>query len=334
MSAMPHSLQPLETYFTRANELNGAHPFVAHHLRLFGFELAMKMKGNDAGSFLLAEMEKLEVEKRTVKAPLYQPAAYPDPNWKPPPPPELEPVPAAAEAPDIDAAASDATDAAPAAAPAADGAGAESVGFVGNILNPFPKQPPKPPPRGEDTAKEDVAKEGVKEGVEKMTLGEGGSSSAAAGKPAAPPKPPMITPPKTTATPQQALRMLAFDLYERARHSDKPDVYPSPSTTWGVTEAPKIARCLHAAAVILDAMKQFDPKLPADVERIQIAAHRRSVKLGGQINHSFKFKDGEPIPLKWRPADMTAVTPLPPNEAPPPPPPVAPALFPSVPGGR
>jgi len=330
--SVPHSLVPVETYFTRANELSGPHPFVAYHVRKFGFELAMKMKGADAGQFLLAQMEILEKEKGTVKPPLHQPPPYPDPNWKPPAPPAAAENPVAPAEPP--AASEGVTEAA--GAPAADGADAvkkegddnmteaekkegdeKKGGFMSNAFSFMSKQPPKSPT--------------PEDGVAALSVEDKKPDVAA---PAPAPKPPMITPPKVAASPHQAMRTLALDLYERGRQADKPDVYPSPSTSFGVTTAPAVARCLHAAAVILDSLKQFDVKLPPDLERFQKAAHARSVKLGGQINSAFKFKDGEPIPLTWRPADMSAATPLPPNLTPPPPPPVAPSLFPSVPGGR
>ena len=104
-------------------------------------------------------------------------------------------------------------------------------------------------------------------------------------------------------TPSEALKSFAFDLYERARAVDQPKSYPSASTTWGVVEAPKIARGLHASAVVLDALKQFGP-LPADVVPFQQAAHRRSQQLGAQINNS--LKTGSPVPLHWAPVDVTA----------------------------
>jgi hypothetical protein len=305
--SVPYSLQPLETYFTRANELSGPHPYVAHHLRLFAVELAMKMKGPDANQFLLTQMDILEKEKGTVEPPLYQPPLCPDPNWKPPPPP---PPP---EAPPVAAAgAADASDGRNGST--ADGTGASdtkpeeaaaSASSSKGMFSFLSKQPPNP--------SLDAAKEGA-------------ANLSIAGDPKPPPsteapKPPMITPHKVAATPQQALRTLALDLYERGRQADKPDTFPSPSTSWGVSEAPKIARCLHASAVILDALKHFEPTLPAELERYQTAAHRRSVQLGGQINSAFKLKEGEPISLKWRPADMAAATPLP----------LPPPLFPSVP---
>ena len=320
--AAPHSLKPVETYFMRANELSGAHPFVAYYVRKFGFELAMKMKGPDAGNFLLAQMEILEAGKGTIKPPLYQPPPYPDPNWKPPPPPAPPPQ---AE-PEASAATVD--EPTPAPAPTTD-AGAAEAPKSGGIFSFMSKQPPKTTTNDVAAAQDGVSSLSVAEPKPKPA-GDNASAAAAPPPPSPPPTAPMITPPKVAATPQQALRMLALDLYERARQADKPSVFPSPSTTFGVSEAPRIARGLHAAAVLLDAMKQFDPKLPADLERFQLAAHARSSKLGAQINSAFKFKEDEPIPLKWRPADLSAPTPLPPAP-PPPPPPMEASLFPSVP---
>jgi hypothetical protein len=234
--SIPYSLQPLETYFTRANELSGPHPYVAHHLRLFAVELAMKMKGPDANQFLLTQMDILEKEKGTVEPPLYQPPLCPDPNWKPPPPP---PPP---EAPPVAAAgAADASDGRNGST--ADGTGASdtkpeeaaaSASSSKGMFSFLSKQPPNP--------SLDAAKEGA-------------ANLSIAGDPKPPPsteapKPPMITPHKVAATPQQALRTLALDLYERGRQADKPDTFPPPSTSWGVSDAPKIARCLHSGRAV------------------------------------------------------------------------------------
>ena len=331
----------------RADELSSSHSFVAYHLRMFGVELSMKMKGRDAGPFLLAQMELLEQEKGKVKPPMHQPPPYPDPNWTPPTPALPAPPPPAPTA----EAAADTADATPEAKdPAgqgkeqtANGGGDGSQGSDGGGSA-----------AGTEKSAAEMSVRAAEEAISGMTVAEQ----------LAVPQPPMITPPKVPMSAQQALRSLALDLYERGRLADRPDVYPSPSTAFGVTEAPKICRCLHAAAVLLDAIKRFEPKLPADLERfqvklgpllpsyhsrpslawlspshpphklreirLQLAAHARSTKLGGQINSAFKFREDEPIPLRWRPADMAAASPLPPNPAPPP---VAPSAFPSVPKG-
>ena len=68
--AAPLSIAPCSTYFERANELKAVQPFVSHHLRLFGVEMAVKMAGHrqpEAGRFLLAQMDILEVEKKDAK---------------------------------------------------------------------------------------------------------------------------------------------------------------------------------------------------------------------------------------------------------------------------
>lgn len=154
--------------------------------------------------------------------------------------------------------------------------------------------------------------------------------------------PPAEVPASVPATPQQAIRMLAVDLYERARSADKPALFPSPSVQWGVVEAPRVAACLHASAVLIDCLKLFDDKaVPMDLLPIQQAAHRRSRQLAAQIANAFKMSSG-PIPMSWQPADMMATVPVPipvvpaPPQAPPPaPPPARPSLaFPSVPTNK
>ena len=99
MVSVPPSLEPIRTYFDRASELKSQHPFVAHYVRLFGMELAMKLRHNDAGPFLLdqarcvahcsrahcaqcelrsglfSQMEQLEKEKVQIKPPKIRVAA-------------------------------------------------------------------------------------------------------------------------------------------------------------------------------------------------------------------------------------------------------------------
>ena len=69
MTTLPLSMEPLRPYFDRAHELKGAHPFEAHHIRVFAMTLAMKMNHGDAGNFLLQQMDTLEAEKSAVKPP-------------------------------------------------------------------------------------------------------------------------------------------------------------------------------------------------------------------------------------------------------------------------
>ena len=88
--SVPASLGPVSTYFERSDELKRSHPFAAHHLRLFGVELAMKMKRADAGHFLLAQMDILEAEKKQpscTNPPTVQKAV---PTAPPAPPPRAE----------------------------------------------------------------------------------------------------------------------------------------------------------------------------------------------------------------------------------------------------
>ena len=128
----------------------------------------------------------------------------------------------------------------------------------------------------------------------------------------------------------EAIRLLAFDLYERARAADKPTTFPSPAITWSIVEAPRVAQCLHAAAVLLDCLKQFSHPLPAQVLPFQTAAHKRSVQLASQLAQVLKTP--AVIPTDWRPADLNAAVPVhvpPPRAAPPAALPAS--AFPSVP---
>ena len=157
---------------------------------------------------------------------------------------------------------------------------------------------------------EDVQK--VTDGVKDVSVAGGGAAAAAAGasgesasSSAEPPKPkPKVEYRQVAQSPTEALKAFALDLYERARAADDPKAFPSPSTSWGVVEAPKIARGLHASAVILDAIKQFGGGLPPELAPFQTAAHRRSQQLGQQIYNAFKTE--APIPLIWAPVDVKA----------------------------
>ena len=127
--------------------------------------------------------------------------------------------------------------------------------------------------------------------------------------------------------------MLGLDLYDRARAADRPATWPSTALAWSFDDAPRVAKCLHASAVVLDALKQFAP-LPADLAPFQTAAHRRAQQLATQLQQS--FRNAPVIPLGWRPADMDADVPVfvaaPAPRAAPAAPPAA-SLFPSVPKG-
>ena len=84
-----------------------------------------------------------------------------------------------------------------------------------------------------------------------------------------------------------ALRRMAIDLYERAKGSDRPDISnPHPSMKWTVVEAPKVAQCFHASAVLFDALRQFPElrQLPQELLACQQAAHARSQQLSHQLS--------------------------------------------------
>ena len=88
LPALPASLEPVRPYFDRAAELAASQPMVAHHLRVFGMQLAMKIRHADAGAFLMAVIELLEKEKqaglplpppKTIMRPVAAPAPAPAP---------------------------------------------------------------------------------------------------------------------------------------------------------------------------------------------------------------------------------------------------------------
>ena len=312
MPTAPPAIAPCSTYFERADELKGVQPFVAHHLRLFGVEMAMKMAGHgqaDAGRFLIAQMDVLEGEKK-------------DGKFKTPPttrkafkvaPTRAPPAPAAA------AAAVDVSDSAkdgekdekekPTEADAKKEADGKKEDGAKKDQAPAKK----------DDKKEGDAADAVSEDLKKLsTWGDEVSTTKTPGEPK-----PKVEYRTVQQTPTEAFKSFALDLYERARAADDPKAYPSASTSWGVVEAPKIARGLHASAVILDGLKQFGA-LPADLEPFQKAAYRRSLQLGQQIQNSFKTPS--PVPLEWAPVDTNApfASYKPPAPAPPPP------MFPSA----
>mmetsp|Transcript_1270 Transcript_1270/g.3409 ORF Transcript_1270/g.3409 Transcript_1270/m.3409 type:complete len:234 (-) Transcript_1270:651-1352(-) len=92
----PQSLLGVKTYFLRADELaKGGKPYVAHRLRKFGIELAMKVKGPDAGPYLLRQFDLVDQEKAAnIKCPPRKPKPPPAPAPAPAPPPEPAPAPA------------------------------------------------------------------------------------------------------------------------------------------------------------------------------------------------------------------------------------------------
>ena len=295
MVVLPNSLEPLRAYFDRAAELAVAHPFVAQYIRIFAAQLAMQTKGPDAGTFLLSLLDQLEADKARGIAPPLIKAPEPAPA-----------VPAAAPS------APPAQDAAPAAAvdgEAGAGTADAAAGAAADGTEPSATDEPAAEAASQPSTTEPPAAE----------------PSAAEPSPLAPSPPPPVK--MVPATPQQAIRNLALDLYERGRQADKPGVYPSPAVQWSIVEAPKVAMCLHAAAVIMDSLKQFDPALPVDLLPFQKAAHARSKQLAGQLANALKTTPC--IPLGWQPVDLSNVAA---TLAPPPPPPQpAAAAFPSVP---
>ena len=121
-----------------------------------------------------------------------------------------------------------------------------------------------------------------------------------------------------------ALRALGLELIGRASHSDRPDVHPSPALEWTVQEAPLVAKCFHAGAVLLDCCKQFGP-LPAELLQAQLQALGRSRALARALSTSLRAPPC--IPLGWEPAPPGALSPAAPAPAAPlphAPPPAAP----------
>ena len=142
-------------------------------------------------------------------------------------------------------------------------------------------------------------------------------------------------PPATDAN--EALRSMALDLFARGQAADRPGVVPSPALEWSIQDAPRVAQCLHAAAVILDGLKVHTPTLPQDLLRTQQAAHERSRELAQQLRT--QLRSAPCIPLDFEPLDpvllgapaaaaasqrpgSTSLT-VPPPPPPPPPPPQA-----------
>ena len=83
----------------------------------------------------------------------------------------------------------------------------------------------------------------------------------------------------TAADPEAALaalRALGLELIARASHSDRPDVHPSPALEWTVQEAPLVAKCFHAGAVLLG---QSEPAC-SGLQRLTPKTHRPACWLG------------------------------------------------------
>ena len=114
-----------------------------------------------------------------------------------------------------------------------------------------------------------------------------------------------------------ALRRMAIDLYERAKGSDRPDISnPHPSMKWTVVEAPKVAQCFHASAVLFDALRQFPElrQLPQELLACQQAAHARSQQLSHQLSRALGCPPS--VPVEWRPLPPSMLPPLAPAPAP------------------
>ena len=99
-------------------------------------------------------------------------------------------------------------------------------------------------------------------------------------------------------TDDQAIRRFALDLFHRARNSDKPDVLPSPHADWALLEAPRVAQCYHASAVVFDAARQYAP-LPDEEARLQRYAFLRSSQLSNQLSGALGMAPC--VPPAWRP---------------------------------
>ena len=103
---------------------------------------------------------------------------------------------------------------------------------------------------------------------------------------------------QATPTDDEAIRRFALGLFNRAKHSDKPDVLPSPHADWAVTEAPRVAQCYHASAVVFDAARQYAP-LPPEEAKLQRYAYLRSAQLSQQLSKA--LSRSACVPPAWRP---------------------------------
>ena len=120
-----------------------------------------------------------------------------------------------------------------------------------------------------------------------------------------------------------ALRRMAIDLYERAKGSDRPDISnPHPSMKWTVVEAPKVAQCFHASAVLFDALRQFPElrQLPQELLACQQAAHARSQQLSHQLSRALGCPPSVPVERPLPPSMLPPLAPAPARSASPPPP--------------
>jgi len=77
------------------------------------------------------------------------------------------------------------------------------------------------------------------------------------------------------------MRALAIDLFTRANAADQPNTSPHPLQRWSVVDAPKVAQCLHACAVVLDGVRSIRP-LTSDELQMQRRALQRSMQLATQ----------------------------------------------------
>mgnify|MGYP001190955890 FL=1 len=94
------------------------------------------------------------------------------------------------------------------------------------------------------------------------------------------------------------IRRMALDLFAKATTADKPDAYPNAGNQWSVLEAPKVAKCFHACAVVFDALR-LHAALSADEARDQAYAATRSQVLSTQLGRALKLSTG--IPPMWKP---------------------------------
>ena len=132
--------------------------------------------------------------------------------------------------------------------------------------------------------------------------------------------------------PSSALGALARDLFARARAADQTATIPNASDRWSVVEAPRVAGALHAAAVLVDAMRMYGA-LPQEMAELQRHAHGRSQLLARQLAKVFNATPC--VPIDWSPAStallpaVTATSTL--ASSPPTPPPSSSAMPSSLP---
>lgn len=235
----------------------------------------MKMPHADAGRFLMAQLDILETQKKRPECTTPPPVqkAFAVAAAAPPPTP--------GSAAPVESGASPSSSAANEASDPAPGDGSDGAAAAPGT-----------------SASEEPAD--VSDAMSKASLSDGETA------PTPPPPRATVEHRSVPQTPTEAMRAAALDIYERARAADNPKGFPSPSTHWGVVEAPKICRGLHAAAVIIDCIKRFEGgAVPPDLLPFQTAAHRRSQQLSSQIHNAFKLASA-PVRADWAPVDQSA----------------------------